>query len=74
MGHSEGGRSSALARYVAERWPSVEIVIASGRMQPEPGDMPEKATFIPKPFSADIVHQHLKHKLPEDKKPELLKE
>jgi CheY-like chemotaxis protein len=38
----------ALARYVDEHWPWIEIVIASGRLKPEPGDMPEKATFIGK--------------------------
>lgn len=61
-----------LARYVAERWPEIEIVIASGRIAPADGDMPDKATFLSKPFSADIVRDHLRHKLPEDKKPDLL--
>lgn len=57
----------ALARYVTEHWPAIEIVIASGRINPEPGDMPEKATFISKPFSAAIVHDHLRDKLPDEK-------
>jgi hypothetical protein len=35
--------------------------------------MPEKATFIGKPFSAAIVHEHLRAKLPDGKKPEPLK-
>jgi hypothetical protein len=35
--------------------------------------MPEKATFIGKPFSASIVHEHLRAKLPDGKKPEPLK-
>jgi len=29
----------ALARYVDEHWPDFEIVIASGRLTPEKGDM-----------------------------------
>jgi CheY-like chemotaxis protein len=62
-----------LASIVAERWPEIEIVVASGRMKPGPGDMPEKATFIGKPFSAQLVHDHLREKLPDGKKPEPLK-
>ncbi|ATI78701.1 response regulator [Sphingobium yanoikuyae] len=64
----------ALARHVATHWPDVEIVVASGRMSPADGDMPHKATFIPKPFSADLVHNHLREKLPDGKKPEPLKQ
>lgn len=63
----------ALARHAAERWPHIEIVIASGRISPNPGDLPPKATFIPKPFSASTVHSHLQDSLPEGKKPEPLK-
>ena len=63
----------ALARYVAERWPAIEIVIASGRVTPEAGEMPEKATFIAKPFNHQMVHNHLREKLPDGKKPEPLK-
>lgn len=62
-----------LASVVAERWPGIEIVVASGRMKPGPGDMPEKATFIGKPFSAQLVHDHLRENLPDGKKPEPLK-
>ena len=34
----------ALAHYVADHWPWIEIVIASGNVKPGPGDMPDKAT------------------------------
>lgn len=47
-----------LARHVAEHWPWIEIVIASGNIRPNPGDMPEKATFIAKPFPAQMVRRH----------------
>jgi hypothetical protein len=69
------GDSDGFARthYVAEYWPWIEIVIASGNIRPNPGDMPEKATFIPKPFSAAIVHEHLRRTLPDGKKPAPLK-
>jgi CheY-like chemotaxis protein len=63
----------AVARYVAEHWPRIEIVIASGHVKPEPGDMPEKATFITKPFNQQMVMRHLSKILPDERKPEPLK-
>ncbi len=62
----------ALARYAAERWPHISIVVASGEAKPGPGDLPEGAHFIGKPFSARIVHDHLKDMLPEDRRPKPL--
>lgn len=63
----------ALARHVAENWPAIEIVIASGHVLPKPGEMPEKATFISKPFNKQMVHGHLRNMLPDSKLPEPLK-
>ncbi len=63
----------ALARYVDEHWPWIEIVIASGRAMPEEGDMPAKATFIRKPFDNHTVRDHLRETLPDGKKPEPLR-
>ncbi|WP_395331907.1 hypothetical protein WBP06_03530 [Novosphingobium sp. BL-8H] len=63
-----------LPRHVADHWPEVEIVVASGRMTPGDGEMPEKATFTAKPFSVEIVRSHLREKLPDGKKPEPLKQ
>jgi DNA-binding NtrC family response regulator len=63
----------ALARYAAERWPELEIVVASGQVKPAPGDLPGRATFIGKPFSQEVVHAHLREMLPDGKKPEPLK-
>lgn len=59
----------ALARHVAENYPLIEIVIASGRVSPEPGDMPERATFLAKPFTAQIILTHLRNTFPDGKKP-----
>jgi CheY-like chemotaxis protein len=59
----------ALARHAAERWPHISIVVASGEARPGPGDLPDGAHFIAKPFSARIVHDHLRSVLPEDRKP-----
>lgn len=62
-----------LARHVDKHWPNIEIVIASGRVNPERGDMPDRATFITKPFNHRTVHSHLQKILPDDRKPEPLK-
>ncbi|MBM6576885.1 MAG: response regulator [Alphaproteobacteria bacterium] len=63
----------ALARHVAATHPHIEIVIASGRVKPSDGDMPDKATFINKPFNQQMVIGHLAKTLPDHKKPEPLK-
>jgi DNA-binding NtrC family response regulator len=63
----------ALAPHVDEHWPWIEIVIASGHLQPGPGDMPEKASFLRKPFTMTMVHDHLRDTLPDGKRPEQLK-
>ena len=63
----------ALARKVAASWPHISIVVASGHVRPSPGSMPDKARFIAKPFSAELVHAHLQEILPDGQKPEPLK-
>lgn len=49
-----------LAREVAGRWPVITIIVCSGATRPEPGDLPEKARFIDKPYSATLVQQILR--------------
>jgi CheY-like chemotaxis protein len=63
----------ALARHVAENYPWIEIVIASGHVSPEANDMPAKATFISKPFNEAVIHDHLRVALPDGKQPDPLK-
>lgn len=46
-----------LARIVAERWPHIQVVVASGAAKPREGDLPEKAVFISKPLSQELVHE-----------------
>ena len=62
----------ALAHKVASSWPHISIVVASGEITPGPGSMPDKARFIAKPFSAELVHAHLQEILPAGQKPEPL--
>jgi CheY-like chemotaxis protein len=64
----------AVARETARRWPHIAIVVASGQAHPEPGDMPEGACFIGKPFTAEMVHDHLKEILPDGRKPAPLRD
>ena len=63
----------ALASRVAVSWPHIRIVVASGHVNPGPGMLPEKARFIAKPFSADIVRTHVREMLHYDQTPESLR-
>lgn len=63
----------ALARKAASEHPHIGILVASGHHTPAPGDLPDTACFIEKPFSAGVVHDHLRRILPDDRKPEALK-
>jgi len=60
------------------RWPAaglkIGIVVASGTMRPGPEDLPEGATFIGKPFSAETVHEHLCKVLPHERLPAPLRD
>ena len=51
-GHLDG---FTLARQVAERWPGIGVLIVSGKMAPQPGDMPERGQFIGKPYQPTAV-------------------
>jgi CheY-like chemotaxis protein len=46
-----------LARKVAERWPHIQVVVASGAAKPREADLPEGAIFISKPLSQELVHE-----------------
>lgn len=62
-----------LARQCAKDWPHIKILVASGQAKPAPGDLPDGAVFIGKPFSADVVYDRLQELLPDGEKPEPLK-
>ncbi|SNR67958.1 response regulator [Paracoccus sediminis] len=61
-----------LARHCAQNWPHIGILVASGGPPPDPGDMPDGALFIRKPFTPDVVREHLLKILPEGRRPEPL--
>jgi CheY-like chemotaxis protein len=44
-----------LARQVAQRWPEIGILIASGKVLPQEEDLPPRALFISKPWVAEDV-------------------
>ena len=64
----------ALARHTATHWPHIAIVVASGAATPGPDDLPAEATFLRKPFSAEVVHDHLRMMLAEEAQPEPLRQ
>ena len=64
----------AVARETARQWPHIAIVVASGHVKPGPDDLPKGACFIGKPFTAEMVHDHLKDILVDGRKPEPLRE
>ena len=63
----------ALARETARRWPGIAILVASGGTDMADGDLPGGATFLRKPFSAEVVHTRLQEMLSDRNKPEPLK-
>ena len=50
----------ALARLVADRWPSIPVLIVSGMGTPGPDDMPDGARFIPKPYEPTTLVRTLR--------------
>ncbi len=45
----------ALAKVIEEEWPEIPIVLTSGQVIPQAGDLPATAHFIPKPYSMASV-------------------
>lgn len=44
-----------LARRVHEGWPMVQLVITSGRVVPNPDEIPEHGHFVAKPYQTSAV-------------------
>jgi len=62
-----------LAQECSRNWPHIRILVASGMIEPKPGDLPAGAVFVKKPFSDEVVYDHLQNILPDGAKPEPLK-
>jgi DNA-binding NtrC family response regulator len=42
-----------LAAAVRKRWPTIEIIITSGKLSPAPESLPPRCKFLSKPYSGD---------------------
>jgi two-component system, response regulator PdtaR len=43
------------ARLAAQGWPDVRVVVMSGKTTPGPGDLPQEAVFLSKPFRPESL-------------------
>jgi DNA-binding NtrC family response regulator len=50
-----GASGLELAKAVREQRPEVGIVIASGKLRPRTAELPDRALFIPKPYTPERV-------------------
>lgn len=48
-----------LAHHVRERWPPVRIVVASGRLDTQPCELPPGSIFVAKPFEPNALWRTL---------------
>jgi CheY-like chemotaxis protein len=44
-----------LAGYVRRRWPPIQLVVISGKVGVTPGELPEGARFISKPYQESVL-------------------
>jgi CheY-like chemotaxis protein len=51
---------SALARIVDMRWPGIAIIVTSGAGRPAPGELPDTARFLPKPYPPSVLVETVK--------------
>ena len=55
-----------LAHLVHRRWPEIGVVITSGKLRPQPGDLPRGARFLAKPYMYSALLQVLVDLLPQE--------
>lgn len=55
-----GRNGYALARKVQEHWPSIEILITSGREWPREGDLPPGVAFLAKPCPSGTLVSYVR--------------
>jgi two-component system, response regulator PdtaR len=49
-----------LTQYIRRHWPTIGLLVASGRGNEDTGAMTEGSRFIPKPYHLDHVVQHIR--------------
>ncbi len=49
-----------LARHVHARWPGIKLLIASGRVRPDPEEIPDSGHFVAKPYEPKSLVQQLR--------------
>lgn len=49
-----------LAFVVRDRWPPIAIVVMSGRVKPDAGDLPDRVRFIAKPYRPAQIQEALR--------------
>ena len=49
-----------LAHAVRDRWPPISLIVMSGRIEPGPGELPDNAVFISKPFRPEQIEDALR--------------
>jgi CheY-like chemotaxis protein len=49
-----------LAAVIRDRWPPVELIVTSGHVSVEDGQLPERGIFLPKPYSSTQLTRALK--------------
>lgn len=56
-----GGMNGVLlAAHTREHWPSVGIVVTSGRASPSADALPDRTRFFSKPYVADRIAAHIR--------------
>ena len=50
-----------LAANIRDRWPPVELILTSGHVKIEEGQLPERGQFLPKPYTSAQLSRALKN-------------
>jgi CheY-like chemotaxis protein len=46
-----------LAKYIRSRWPSIIVIVSSGRVMPPRAVLPDGVRFVPKPYFHDDLEE-----------------
>ncbi len=52
-----------LARRVHDRWPHVQLVVTSGKIEPRAAEIPDEGRFLAKPYRAEQLVGHVQELL-----------